>query len=75
MFSPLPNGINENNYIAVVINREIIERDTKIVFKDVVNMASWTHNINVMMRGYTPMQLITRKDLVFSGISQGNVAT
>ena len=38
-------------------------------------MASWTHNMNVNVLGYSPLQLVTGKNVIFPGITTGNVAT
>ena len=34
-----------------------------------------THNSNVNKMGFTPLQLVTGKNIVFPGISTGNIAT
>ena len=44
-----------------------MEEDKKVGLGEAVDMASQTHNTNVMVSGFTPM--------IFPGISQGNVAT
>ena len=38
-------------------------------------MAAWTHNSNVNILGYTPLQLATGKNITFPGISTANEAT
>ena len=40
-----------------------------------VNMASWTHNTNVNVLGYLPLQLVTGKSIVLPGLNNGNVVT
>ena len=40
-----------------------------------VDLAAWTHNTNVMVSGYTPLQLMTGKSVMYPGIAQGNEAT
>ena len=42
---------------------------------EAVEIAAWTHNANVMVSGYTPLQLVTGKSVTYPGISQGNEAT
>ena len=75
-FSPQSNGVNEKNYYRCdVIVRKIMEEDKKISLKEAVSEASWTHNQNVNMLGYSPMQLVTRKNILFRGLGTGNEAT
>ena len=49
--------------------------DLKMVLHNIVYMANWTHNMNVMVSGYIPMQLMTGKIMVLPSITQGNMAT
>ena len=75
-YSPWSNGMNErNHYSCDVIVKKIIQEDKKVTLQDAVDMASWTHNTNVNTLGFTPMQLVTGKSVVFPGISTGNIAT
>ena len=46
--------------------------DKSMTPEKAVNLASWTHNNNMMVSGYTPMQLMARKSVIFPSISQGN---
>ena len=52
-----------------------MQEDKKITLQDAVDMAAWTHNTNVNILGFTPLQLVTGKNVVFPGISTGNMAT
>ena len=52
-----------------------MEDDKKIGLQEAVNMLAWTHNTNVTVRGYSPMQLVTGKSIVFPGITTGNEVT
>ena len=52
-----------------------MQEDSKISLQDAVNMSAWTHNTNVNTLGFTPLQLVTGKNVVFPGISTGNIAT
>jgi hypothetical protein len=75
-YSPWSNGVNErNHYSCDVIVKKIMEEDKKISLQEAVNMASWTHNTNVNVLGYTPLQLVTSKNVVFPGITTGTPAT
>ena len=47
--------------------------DKKISLQEAVNMAAWTHNMNVNVLGYTPLQLVTSKSVVFPGLSTGTM--
>ena len=38
-------------------------------------MASWTHNTNVNVKGFQPLQLMTGKCLMIPGLTMGNLAT
>ena len=65
MFSPWSNVINERNHFSVdVIVRKIMNDDAKIVLQNAVNMAIWTYNMNELVSGYTPIQLMTGKSVV-----------
>ena len=47
----------------------------KLTLDEAVRMAAWTHNTNVMVSGYTTMQLMTSESVTYPRISEGNVAT
>ena len=67
------NGVNEiNHYSCDVIVRKIMEEDKKLQLQDAVNMASWTHNTNVNVLGYSPLQLVTGKSVLFARFVTGN---
>ena len=68
-YLPLLNGVNKSNhYSCDVIVGKIIDGDKKVDLQEVVNMASWTHNSNVNILGYTPLQLVTGKKRCFSWV-------
>ena len=52
-----------------------MEGDRKISLQEAVNMSSWTHNTNVNTLGYTPLQLVTGKNVMFPGLLTESVAT
>ena len=52
-----------------------MEGDRKISLQEAVNMSSWTHNTNVNILGYTPLQIVMGKNVVFPGLSTGSIAT
>ena len=59
-FSPWSNSMNEkNHYSCDVIVKKAMEEDKKLRLKTVVNMASWTHNTNVNVLGFSPLKLVT----------------
>ena len=75
-FSPWSNGVNErNHYSCDVIVKKAMEEDKKLRLQTVVNMASWTHNTNVNVLGFSPLQLVTGKSIVLPGLNNGNVVT
>ena len=75
-YSPWSNGLNErNHYSADIVVKKLMDEDNKMVLSEAVEMAAWTHNTNVMVSSYTPLQLMTGKSVTYPGISQGNEAT
>ena len=75
-YSPWLNGANErNHYSCDVIVRKIMEEDKKIVLQEAVTMSAWTHNTNVNVLGYSPLQLMTGKSIVLPGLTTGDAAT
>ena len=52
-----------------------MEEDKKLKLQTAVNMASWTHNTNVNVLGYSPLQLVTGKSIFLPGLNNGNVVT
>ena len=75
-YSPWSNGINErNHYSCDIIVKKIMDGDSKISLQDAVNMAAWTHNTNMNILGFSPLQLVTGKNVIFPGLSVGNIAT
>ena len=75
-YSPWSNGINErNHYNCDVIVKKIMEEDKKVGLGEAVDMASWTHNTNVNVKGFQPLQLMTGKSVMIPGLTMGNLAT
>merc|ERR1712074_189488 len=58
-----------------VIVKKIQEENRKLTLQEVVSMAAWTHNTNVNVHGYSPMQLVTGKSIVLPGVTNGNMVT
>ena len=52
-----------------------MEEDKKIGLQEAVTMLAWTHNMNVNVLGYSPLQLVTGKSIVFPGLTTGNEVT
>ena len=52
-----------------------MEEDKKIVLQEAVTMSAWTHNTNVNVLGYSPLQLMTKKSIVFPSLTTGNTTT
>ena len=72
-YSPWSNGVNKrNHYSCDIIVKKVMEEDKKIKLEDAVKMASWTHNTNVNIKGFQPLQLVTGKSVTFPGITMGN---
>lgn len=70
------NRVNESNhYSCDVIVRKIMEEDKKLTLQETVNKANWTYNTNVNVLRFSPMQLVTGKNVVFPGLVNGNEAT
>ena len=75
-YSPWANGINERNHASAdKIIAKIMEDDKKITLSAAVALAGWCHNTNVNKLGYSPMQLVTGKSVVFPGLTTGNMST
>jgi len=75
-YSPWSNGINErNHYSCYIIVKKVMEENKKLTLQEAATMAAWTHNMNVNVLGYSPLQLMTGKSIVLSGLTSGNVAT
>ena len=70
IYSPWSNGINERNHYSA---DQVVKK--KVSFQNIVNMAAWTHNTNVNVLGYAPMQLVTGKSVTIPGLTTGNEAT
>ena len=52
-----------------------MEDNEGISLQEAVDIASWTYNTNIMVSGFTPLQLIKGKSLIFPGLSLGNEVT
>ena len=52
-----------------------MEEDKKVGLGEAVDMASWTHNTNVNVKGFQPLQLMTGKSVMIPGLTMGNLAT
>ena len=75
-YLPWSNGVNErNNYSFDIIVKKAMDGDKNLKLQTAVNMASWTHNTNVNVLGYSPLQLVTGKSIVLPGLNNGNVVT
>ena len=75
-YSPWANGINERNHASADKTiAKILEQDGKIKLSEAVSLAGWCHNTNVNRLGYSPLQLVTGKAVIFPGITTGNIAS
>ena len=75
-YSPWSNGLNErNHYSADKTVKKIMDEKKNISLEEAVRRASWTHNTNINVSGYTPLTLMTGKSIVHPGITTGNRAT
>merc|ERR1712055_295427 len=75
-YSPWSNGINEHNhYSCDVVVKKIQEENKKIPLQEAVSMASWTHNTNLNIHGFSHLQLVTGKNIVLPGLSNGDMTT
>ena len=75
-YSPWSNRVNErNHYSCDVIVKKIMQDENKISLEEAVKMASWTHNTNVNVLGFQPLQLVTGKSVMLPGLTTGNLAT
>ena len=75
-YSPWANGGNkQNHYSCDVIIKKLMMDDKRLSLPVAVKMAAWTHNTNVIVLGYTPLQLMTGKSVVLPGLVTGNLAT
>ena len=58
-----------------MIVRKIMDEDKKVSLEEAVDMASWTHNTNVNVLGFQPLQLVTGKSVMIPGLTMGDMAT
>ena len=59
---------------TTVVVQKLMDEDKKLVLNEVVEMVAWTHNMNAIVSGFTPLQVMTGKSVTYPGISQGNKA-
>ena len=52
-----------------------MDEDKKIGHGEAVDMASWTHNTNVNVLGFQPLQLVTGKSIMIPGLTMGDIST
>ena len=72
----MANGINERNHASAdKIIAKTMEYDKKVTLCEAVALAGWCHNTNVNKLGYSPMQLVTGKSVIFSSVTTGNMLT
>ena len=64
-----------NHYSCDVIVKKAMEKDKNLRLQTEINMASWTHNTNVNVLGFSPLHLVAGKSIVLPGLNNGNVAT
>ena len=53
----------------------MMDEDKKISLEEAVEMASWTHNTNVNVLEFQPLQLVTGKSIMIPGLTMGDLAT
>ena len=58
-----------------MIVKKIMEEDINKTLQEAVSMASWTHNTNVNVLGFSPLQLVTGKNVLYPELVTGNGAT
>ena len=58
-YSPWSN--ERNHYSCDVIVKKVMEENKKLTLQEATTMAAWTHNTNVNVLGYSPLQLMTGK--------------
>ena len=69
-YSPWSNGTNERNHASAdIIVKKVMEQDKKIDLPKAVAMAGWTHNSNINVTGYSPLQLVTGKSVTLPGLT------
>ena len=58
----------------MIVNK-IMKQNKKMNLQNVMNMENLNHNTNVNILEFTPLQLVTGKNVAFVGASSGNIAT
>ena len=51
-----------------------MEEDKKVGLGEAVDMASWTHNTILNVKGFQPLQLMTGKSVMIPSLTMGNLA-
>jgi len=52
-----------------------MDKDKKVGLREAVDIASLTQNTNLNLKGFQPMQFMTRKSVMIPGLIVGNLAT
>ena len=52
-----------------------MDEDKKVSLEEAVDLASWTHNTNVNVLGFQPLQLVIGKSVMMPGLTMGEMAT
>ena len=74
-YSPWSNRINERNHASGDLTIKKWMEEKKTPLSDMlVKAAAWTHNTSVNKLGYSPLQLVTGKEVSLPGLTTGNVA-
>ena len=69
-WSPYSNGINERNHASIdkTVEKLMMEH-SNMELQTLVNMACWTHNTSLSVKGFTPLTLATGKSIIQPGLS------
>ena len=46
-----------------------------MTLNEAVCLAGWCHNTNINRLGYSPMQLVTGKSVIFPGLTTGTISS
>ena len=73
--SPWSNGKNErNHYTCDLTIEKLMEEDSKLSIEEAVSHAVNAKNMQINRTGFSPRQLMYRKQRIVPGISEGNPA-
>ena len=50
-----------------------MDEDKKVSLEETVYMTSWTHNTNVNVLGFQPLQLVTGQSVMILGLTIGDM--